>query len=320
MGTGEIGVPTLRWLAGSGHEIAAVYTQPDRPAGRKSVMTPPPIKVVAEELGLSVYQPERLRKAGAVAELAALGPDVIVVMAYGQILPKAVLEMPRLACLNLHASILPAYRGAAPIQAAILAGDAETGITLMYMDEGLDTGDVLLIERLEIAEDETGGSLHDRLAELGPATLERGLTSLERGDAPRTPQDDSRATHVGKLGREDGRIDWFRPAHEIERMVRAYHPWPGTSTTLVAGAGSDEETRPPAKMLKILPPTRVEDVDVGDREPGSILAADRSGILVATADAHHALRLTRVQPESKRAMDAGAFVAGRPFGDGACLR
>ena len=160
MGSGEIGLPTFRWLAeSSGHEIVGVFTQPDKPVGRKSVLTPTPIKALAEEFGLPVFQPARLRKPEAVAQVAALEADVIVVMAYGQILPKSVLDAPRLACLNLHASILPSYRGAAPIQAAIVSGDRETGITVMFMDEGLDTGDVLLVERLSIAADETGGGL-----------------------------------------------------------------------------------------------------------------------------------------------------------------
>jgi methionyl-tRNA formyltransferase len=178
MGTGEIGVPTLRWLAGSGHQILGVYTQPDKPVGRRSVMTAPPIKIVAEELGIGVWQPVRLRNPEVVAELEALGADLIVVMAYGQILPKAILGAPRLACLNLHASILPKYRGAAPIQAVILAGDRESGITVMHMAEGLDTGDVLLIESLDLAPEETGGSLHDRLAELGPVALEKAVVAL----------------------------------------------------------------------------------------------------------------------------------------------
>ena len=320
MGSGEIGIPTLRWLAGaSGHEVIGVFTQPDKPAGRKSVLTPPPIKVVALELGLPVFQPVRLRRREAAGEVAALGADIIVVMAYGQILPKAVLEAPRLACLNLHASILPLYRGAAPIQAAILAGDRETGLSVMYMDEGLDTGDVLLIETLEIAADETGGSLHDRLAQLGPAALENALGTLESGGAPRRPQDDALASHVGKLTRDDGRIDWSRPADEIERLVRAYDPWPGTLTTIRKLSGdADSKSRP--KNLKILPPTEIEMVEAGGHSPGHILHADKRGILVATGDPERALLVKRVQPESKKQMDAAAFLAGRPFGDRATLR
>ncbi|MGI9243127.1 MAG: methionyl-tRNA formyltransferase [Verrucomicrobiales bacterium] len=321
MGTGEIGAPTLRWLAQSGHEILGVFTQPDRPAGRKSVMTPPPIKVLAEELGLQVFQPERLRNPDVQAEIGAMGADLIIVIAYGQILPKSVLEAPGIACWNLHASILPKYRGAAPIQAAILAGDHESGVTLMYMDEGLDTGDVLLIETLSLAKDETGGSLHDRLAELAPLALEKGIKALaQEAGAPRSPQDETLATHVGKLGREDGRIDWARSAVEIERMIRAYHPWPGTATSVLQGEGGGigAATRP--KKLKILPPSIVEEVAPHDSAPGSVLRADKSGLLVATGDERQALRVTRVQPESKKAMDVGAYLSGRPFGDGGRLQ
>lgn len=317
-------MPTLRWLAAvPGHEIVGVFTQPDKPVGRKSVLTPPPIKLVAEELGLPVFQPVRLRKPAAIAEVEALGADLIVVMAYGQILPKAVLDAPRLACLNLHASILPRYRGAAPIQAAILAGDRETGLTVMYMDEGLDTGDVLLIETLEIAADETGGSLHDRLAALGPAALEKALGALQRGAAPRLPQDDSLASQVGKLAREDGRIDWARPAEELERLVRAYDPWPGTMTTVTSQEAGDVAGARAArreKGLKILPPTVVEAVAAHGQSPGKILRTDKNGILVATGDEARALLLQRVQPESKKPMEARAFLAGRPFGAQAWLQ
>ena len=313
MGTGEIGIPTLRWLAeSSGHKIVGVFTQPDKPVGRKAVLTPPAIKVVAQELGLPVFQPARLRTPEAVAQVEALGADLIVVMAYGQILPEAVLDAPRLACLNLHASILPKYRGAAPIQAAILSGDAQTGITVMYMDVGLDTGDVLLIETLQIADDETGGGLHDRLAELGPVAIENAVAALEAGGAPRVPQDDSLATHVGKLSRDDGRIDWSRPAAEIERMVRAFHPWPGTLTAIPADATTKKR-----RGLKILPPVVVEPVEGGAASPGAILRADKSGVLVATGDPKRAVRVTTLQPESKKAMPAAAFLAGRPFGENA---
>ena len=310
MGTGEIGIPTLRWLAASDHELLGVYTQPDRPAGRGSKMTPPAIKVVAEELGLPVFQPERLRQPEVVAQVEGAGADLIVVMAYGQILSKKVLAAPRIACLNLHASILPDYRGAATIQAAILAGDEETGITVMYMDAGLDTGDILSVERLAIAPDETGGSLHDRLAEIGPAALSAALGMIEAGEAPRVPQDEALASHVGKLGREDGQIDWGRSAAEIERMVRAYHPWPGTMTRVLKEADAER-----GRVLKVLPPVVIETVEAHDREPGSILRADKSGLLVACGEPARALLLKRVQPESKKAMDASAFLAGRPFGE-----
>ncbi len=227
-------------------------------------------------------------------------------MAYGQILPKAVLDAPRLACLNLHASILPKYRGAAPIQAAIREGDAETGITVIYMDEGLDTGDVLLIDPLPIAPDETGGTLHNRLAESAPATLLRALALLESGDAPRTPQDHAAATHIGKLERDDGRLDWSRPAVEIERLIRAFDPWPGTTTRFPGRDGTP-------RVLKVFPPCEVVQTG-GCPAPGTLLDAGKAGLLVATGE--YALRLRTLQPENARRMDTAAFLAGHPLAAG----
>src|SRR5437868_1705077 len=196
IGTGEIGVPLLRSLLNSTeHELVGVVTQPDKPVGRAQRIEAPPIKQAMAGREIPVLQPARIKSADAVSEIRALAPEVIVVMAYGQILPRSVLEIPRVACLNLHASLLPRHRGAAPVQAAILAGDCESGITVMYMDEGLDTGDILLQSRLEIAADETGGSLHDRLAQIAPDALQDALRQLERKDAPRIPQDSSIATY-----------------------------------------------------------------------------------------------------------------------------
>src|ERR1051325_4993331 len=209
IGTGEIGVPVLRSLLTSNeHELVGVVTQPDKPVGRAQRIEAPPIKAAIGASSIPVLQPKRIKAEDAIAEIRALKPDVIVVMAYGQILPRAVLEIPRIACLNLHASLLPRHRGAAPIQAAIVAGDRETGISVMYMDEGLDTGDVLLQKQIGIAPDETGGSLHDRLAEIAPAALNDALSLLESGTAPRIRQDSSASTYAPKLDREDGRIDW----------------------------------------------------------------------------------------------------------------
>src|SRR5437899_7750674 len=196
IGTGEIGVPTLRALQKSEHELGRVVTQPDKPVGREQKITAPPIKKALIAGGSNAgptqtLQPARIKDREAIDQIRALAPDVVVVMAYGQILPRSVLEIPRVACLNLHASLLPRHRGAAPVQAAILGGDRESGITVMYMDEGLDTGDILLQSRLEIAADETGGSLHDRLAHLAPVAMDEALTHLDNGDAPRIPQDSS---------------------------------------------------------------------------------------------------------------------------------
>lgn len=302
MGTGDIGLPVLRWLlTQSGHEVCGVICQPDKPVGRKQELTPPATKVLALEFGVPVFQPRRIRHEAALVE--SLQPDVAVVMAYGQILPKAVLEAPRLGCLNLHASLLPLYRGAAPIQAAILAGDAASGVTVMYMDEGLDTGDILLHEKLTLSPQETGGSLHDRLAESAPAALERALQLLAEGRAPRLPQDPALATHIGKLERAHGIIDWAQPAVEIERRVRAFDPWPGTSTTLPDGA-----------LLKIFPPVEVLSVSSGCAPAGSVVSADARGIHIACGTG--VLCLHTLQTEGRKRMDAGPFLAGRPLAAG----
>lgn len=300
IGTGEIGLPALRALLAE-HEVCGVICQPDKPAGRKLVLTPPATKVLAMEHGVPVFQPRRIRsEAGLVAELR---PDVAVVMAYGQILPKAVLEAPRLGCLNLHASLLPKYRGAAPIQAAILAGEAESGITVIYMDEGLDTGDVLLMEKLPLSPQETGGSLHGRLAELAPAALRRALQLLAESKAPRVPQDASLTTHAGKLDRRDGVIHWAEPAEHIERRVRAFDPWPGTGTTL-----------PDGSTVKVFPPVEVCAGAPGCAPPGSVMSADAGGITVACGSGM--LRLYSLQAEGRKRLEAAAFLAGRPLAAG----
>jgi methionyl-tRNA formyltransferase len=298
IGTGDIGVPSLRALQESPeHEVLAVVTQPDKPAGRNQQMKTSPIKDVSANASLPILQPDRIKAPQAIAQLQALHPDVIVVMAYGQILPRAVLDIPRIACLNLHASLLPRWRGAAPIQAAIAAGDAKTGITVMYMNEGLDTGDVLLRHEIDIGALETGGSLHDRLAQISPPALLEALTLLGKGAAPRTPQDDAAATHAPKLNRKSGRIDWSEPAGTIERKIRAYNPWPGASTNLAIGG---EKPR----TLKIFGAKVVD----GKETPGTILQSDEDGLVVATGDG--ALSLQEVQIEGKRRMAAAEFVRG----------
>src|SRR6478672_9842349 len=228
IGTGEIGLPTLRMLSNwREHELVGVITQPDKPAGRDQKLTSPSPKQAVQDLGLDlpVLQPDRIKSVESVDAIRALKPDVIVVMAYGQILPRGALETPRVACLNLHASLLPRWRGAAPIQAAIAAGDRETGITVMYMDEGLDTGDILLAEKIEIVPTETGGSLHGRLAEIAPEALRKAISLLSKGDAPRTAQESQLATYAPKLEREHGRIDWAEPA-EVSKEKFA-HSIPG---------------------------------------------------------------------------------------------
>ena len=292
IGTGEIGVPVLRWLVESReHELVGVVTQPNKPVGRDQRIEAPPIKAALRETDLPVLQPKRIKEAEAVAEIRALAPDVIVVMAYGQILPGAVLEIPPIACLNLHASLLPRHRGAAPIQAAIVAGDRETGISVMYMDEGVDTGDVLLQKRIDIAPDETGGSLHDRLAEIAPLAFKEALAQLQNGNAPRTPQDSSGASYAPKLEREHGRINWNEPAALIERKIRAFDPWPGAFTTLCDEVGG-------GKKLKVF---RASVTDSCTADPANLVIPTKSG----------ALRLEEVQLEGKRRMSAAEFLRGQ---------
>src|SRR4051812_10914582 len=221
IGAGEIGVPTLQALLRSEHEIIAVVTQPDKPVGREQRIEPPPIKKAligrARPPGAPILQPVKIKDPQIIEEIRRLTPDVIVVIAYGQILPRDVLEIPRFACLNLHASLLPRWRGAAPIQAAIAAGDSETGITVMYMDEGLDTGDILLQRKIDILPTDTGGSLHVRLAQIAPDALLESLQRLAKSIAPRVPQNNALATYAPKLNRNDGKIDWAERAEVIER-------------------------------------------------------------------------------------------------------
>jgi len=287
IGTGEIGVPVLRWLAESReHELVGIVTQPDKPVGREQRIEAPPIKTALAAGKLQVLQPKRIKEA--VEEIRVLRPEVIVVMAYGQILPRAVLEIPTIACLNLHASLLPRHRGAAPVQAAIVAGDRETGISVMSMDEGLDTGDVLLQKRIEIAPDETGGSLHDRLAAIAAAALREALRELESGTAPRTPQDSSAATYAAKLEREHGRIDWNESAALIERKIRAFDPWPGAFTVLRDEAGHE-------RKLKIF---RAHVANEPSRRSLSFQAKDA------------VVALDEVQLEGKRRITADEFLRG----------
>src|SRR6267143_332977 len=230
IGTGEIGLPALSALLESEHEVVGVVTQPDKPAGRDQRVEAPPIKKALAGTKMLILQPARIKDRESIEQIRALTPDVIVVMAYGQILPRNVLEIPPTACLNLHASLLPRHRGAAPIQAAIAAGDRETGITVMYMDEGLDTGDILLQRKIDILPSDTGATLHDRLAEVAPEALLESLRLLAGGNAPRIPQDKALATYAPKLNREAGKIDWNESAETSERRIRAYNPWPGAFT------------------------------------------------------------------------------------------
>lgn len=293
--TGDIALPSFRHLLEHGPRPLALVTQPDKPVGRHQVLTPPAIKVEALAAGIPVYQPEKI--GDITAELAELEPEILVVMAYGQILRKNILTLASRAIINLHASLLPKYRGAACIQAAIDAGDAETGITVMHVVRELDAGDMIVTKAIPIAADETGGSLHDRLADLAPAALAEALRALADGTAPRVPQDAAASSYIAKLERDDGKIDWTQSAVAIERRIRAYDPWPGTFTLAIEGEQ--------AKRLKIFPPVAVRDAKLA---PGHI-AADGGHLIVGCGEG--SLELESVQPDGGRRMSAADYLRGR---------
>src|SRR5437867_3793561 len=292
IGTGEIGVPAMQALVQSSeHQVIGVVTQPDKPVGRDYRIEPPAIKKALAGAKMSILQPARIKDRQSIEEIRALMPDVITVMAYRQILPRDVLEIPRIASVNLHASLLPRWRGAAPIQAAIAAGDSETGITVIYMDEGLDTGDILLQRKTDILPTDTGGSLHNRLAQMAPDALLDSLRLLGRGSAPRIQQDNSLATYAPKLKREDGRIDWSESAGVIERKIRAFNPWPGAFMTI------------DGRNLKIF---SASVVDLSGK-PGQILSGEKTLVIAAGKGA---LSLRGVQLEGRRQMSASEFLRG----------
>jgi len=294
-GTPDFAVPSLRALLASPHELTAVITQPDRPAGRGRRLTPPPVKVVAAEAGVPVIQPERLTR----GELeAAAGPiDVLVVVAFGQILPADVLACPRLGAVNVHASLLPRWRGAAPIARALLAGDAETGVSIMRMTPGLDAGPVLATARTPIGPGDTAASLHDRLASLGADALVATLEDLPAQLESAQEQNAAAVTFAPKLSRAEARIDWSQPAAVLARAVRAFHPWPAAWTEFAGDA------------LRI---HRAEALPKpADQAPGTILAAGADGIDVATGDG--ILRLHEVQMAGRRALAAADFANARPL-------
>ena len=321
LGSGDIGLPTLTaLLADPRHEVLAVVTQPDRPVGRhQETRRPPAVKTLAQAHYRPVLQPERLRREPAAVEaLRNFGADVFVVFAYGQILPKTVLDLPRLGCLNVHASLLPRWRGAAPIHAAVAAGDAATGLTIMWMDEGLDTGDILLPgPPVPIRPDESTGALHDRLAQAAPGVLREALGLLENGLAPRLPQDPAQVTYAPKLDRASGRIDWANGPLALERHLRAMDPWPGAWTTLpTATAGGAP------RQLKVFRGAALGDVPQPGGAPGTVIGTDARGLLVACGEASSsvgALLLTEVQLEGKRRLPAGDFLRGHPVAPGTVL-
>ena len=301
MGTPEFALATLEGLLDFGLNLVGVYTQPDRPSGRGKKLTPPPVKILAESRGIKLFQPLKLRAPEVVSELRALAPDLIVVVAYGQILPKSVLDIPQYGCINVHASLLPAYRGAAPINQAIVDGRTETGITTMLMDVGLDTGDMLVKKTTAIGPFETAGALHDRLALLGREALEETLRQLCAGTLHSEKQDDTLSSYAPMLKKEDGRIDWRRSAAEIHNQVRGLDPWPGAFTCL------------DGEVLKIANSAPEEGVG----EPGAIVSADPDGVRVACADG--VLKIGELQLPGKKRLPAGEFLRGRPIPTGSRL-
>ncbi len=300
MGSPEFALPSLRALAAAGHEIAAVYAQPPRPAGRGHKERPCPVQAYAERRGWVLRTPKTLKDESESQAFAALGLDAAVVVAYGLILPAAVLAAPRLGCVNLHASLLPRWRGAAPIQRAILAGDRETGITIMAVDEGLDTGPILLREAVPIAATATAAELHDRLAEVGARLMVAALDGLAAGRLEARPQPEEGVTYAAKLKRGEGHLDWRRPAAELERAVRAFTPWPGAFFE----AGGER--------VKVLAAEVVEGAP--GAEPGTVIDAR-----LTVACGEGALRLTRVQRAGKAALDAQALLRGFPVAAGTRL-
>jgi len=298
LGTPDFAVPAFQALLDAGHEVVRAYTQPPRPAGRRQRLRPSPVQAFAEARGIPVETPLSLRDPALQRDFAALGLDAAVTAAYGLLLPPAILAAPRFGCLNLHASLLPRWRGAAPIQHAILAGDRETGICVMAMDEGLDTGPVLLARRTPIGPETTGGALHDRLARLGGEAITEALARLAEGRLTPAPQPETGATRAPKLTREDGRLDWTRPACELERRVRALAPQPGAWFAFGGEAIKVGAAR----------------IEAGGGPPGRIVD---DGAAVACGEG--VLRLCRLQRPGRSAMDAAAFLRGFALPQGADL-
>jgi methionyl-tRNA formyltransferase len=292
MGTSDFAVPSLQALDRPTFSVVTVVTQPDRPAGRGYQLHPSPVKLAALEKGWAVFQPERMRQSEAVEHLRGLDPDLVIVAAYGQILPLAVLETPRLACLNVHASLLPRWRGAAPIHHAIMAGDSKTGVTIMYMNERMDEGDQLLEKVVTIGSEETTGQLHDRLALLGAEALQESVSLLLEGKASRRPQDAALATYAPSLQREHCRLRWSLPARRIADHIRGLDPWPSAECAL--------EGIP----LKLFGASLAD----GAGKPGTIISLGAEGAVVAAADG--AVRVTGLQPPGKRRMGPKEFSLG----------
>jgi len=299
MGTPDFAVPGLERLVSDGHTVCGVFTQPDKPKNRGMKLTPSPVKTCALAHGIPVFQPATLKDGGALEQLRALEPELIAVAAYGRILPQAILDLPARGCVNIHASLLPKYRGAAPINWAILNGETETGVTIMHMAAELDAGDIILSEATPIGPDETAEALYGRLAVLGAELLSRAVSALERGAAARTPQAHERATYAPMLSRELSPIDWRRSAQEIHNQVRGLIPWPAASTDAITGSA-----------VKIF---RTELTGQATQaRPGVIVSAGKQGIEVACGDGR-VLRLAELQAEGGKRMRAADYLRGHPL-------
>ncbi|QYR24068.1 methionyl-tRNA formyltransferase [Paenibacillus sp. sptzw28] len=305
MGTPEFAVPSLEALLDAGHEIVLVVTQPDRPKGRKKTLTPPPVKEAALLRGIPVEQPERLRSSDTVSCIADLKPDLIVTAAYGQILPKAVLDAPSLGCINVHGSLLPRYRGGAPIQRAVMNGETMTGVTIMYMAEGLDTGDMISKVEVPITDEDTSGTLFEKLSLAGSELLMQTLPAIENGAVRAIPQNAADATYATNLSREDERIDWSRTARSVFNQVRGLSPMAGAFTLL----GGE-----PFKVWGCKP---VNSGGTAGTLPGTVIKTDETGILVQTGEG--ALLLTVIQPAGKKAMPASEWLKGARLPAGTML-
>ncbi len=297
MGTPDFAVDTLQAIVDAGHEVALVVTQPDKAKGRGKKLCYTPVKEKAMECHLEVAQPEKVREESFVERLQMIAPDVIVVVAFGQILPESILNIPKYGCINVHASLLPAYRGAAPIQWAVIDGLAETGVTTMYMEKGLDTGDIICQSRIPLAADETGGSLFDKLAKEGASLLVRTLKMLEDGTATRTKQDDSRSSYAKMLSKDMGCLDFSKDAVMLERLIRGLNPWPSAYTAIQG------------KTLKIYAAKVVtEEECTTGAAPGTVIAVDKKSFMVRCGNG--ALRIYNLQLEGKKRMDTSAFLLG----------
>ena len=290
MGTPDFAVPALKALASSEHEVCAVFTQPDKPRGRKMILTPPDVKVCAQSLNIPVYQPESMKNGDALEIINQYNPDVIVVAAYGKILPIAVLDAPKFGCVNIHGSLLPKYRGAAPIQQSVLNGDRVTGISTMLMDVGLDTGDILITEETELGENETSGELFDRLAVLGGELILKTLAALEKGEITPKKQDESLATHTSKIDKSLCPIDFSKSASEVHNKVRGLNPWP-VATTKICG-----------KNIKVYSTKLCQK----SGKCGEVLST--KPLIVACGE--KSVEILELQPEGKKRMTADAFLAG----------